>query len=867
MSYLDDLLAGKKPSAKKPKAQAKKPALVPGSPAWNAYMLTHIKNSPQPFTTGNGGLMDWLMRPHQATQALETRGPGAAWDAILHGVSPAQDNADRANVRTKIPFFQQIYSHVPHPVQGVMDFALDTVNDPTTYLPLLDAGKLLNMGSKVDRAVSAATPLSESALPAIQKAAAALRTHFPNMMANIEPVASQVHNFFTMGGAADANALRTMARTNGLEGVVDANKTRGLRLAANAQGENLTATLKKMFNDAIQGLSDKEQKQVFTAIHFGRVGKLPEALQPIANRVVQITRSIPALRGTKPLLKKLAAMGHTLPSELDQFLPAAPRGIQKVSQFMTNYLPMLKDDDPEFLHLIDSLGIDNFGKKDLAAMKDAHLLPRPIVQKLLGDAQTYRNAMDSVFSSAGRSIASHDLKQGMLKEFAPVRPATRSVPLTPEQQVAADAQGLTTINDPAKRLIKTAMTKEDFAKLSPTVRGIVTPKILKGVTGTRRYADIPLALREMLVNRGSRLPAIISDMPEGPTKSRLIMELMKKNAPKEAFKNLLQPYMDLVNAQKAAMFYQPLGHMRNIGTLAAVHDPTLLPEILKNYAKSKFGLAAPEDIQKQFAGSIRAGAASAPNMDVTEARKALNDIAGMVGQGATKVNPALGKVVNAVGGAAGKVYDTSSKMLWGFDNAAKDALFKKYQRQMGSTPLAAWQAQRDLIHYGERSPFTNAVSKTPLAPFANYRTQMPLSVLRAIRKNPKYALAISRILGGLFAGGTTTIGGKKRSGYTPLGETNLLTQGGPGIQKYIRASLGPTGKIAANALMQAFNHSPHESNYSKHWWMYGQGYPSFALHSVPPFNDLMQYTGHGMFKSSPSDEALYNLTGIQTYEH
>ncbi len=868
MSLLSDLQAADKKRKAAAKKAVAKPTFKVGAPPPPAPNIMGQLWDATPFAAVPT-LMSLLDRAHQATQALETRGPGAGLSGLIHGVSPAQENTDRATLRSKIPFFQAAYSHVPHPVQGLMDFGLDMANDPLTYVPFADLASTANKGLKAAGVVKDAVPGLEGLLPTIMQAAKKIKNIPALQKASdlTEPVAAGLHDFFTMGGHADANAQRIQALKNGAQGATNVNVTRGLRLAATNQGNDISSTLNNLFEQTIAGLDDKTQKRIYTAIHFGRINKLPAALQPAANRIVQITRSLPALAGSRPLLKRLGQLGHELPAELQPFLSASPRGLQKADEFRVNYLPMLKSDDPEWLHLLDTLGLSHVGKADLASLKNAHLLQRPLIEKLLGDAASYRQAMKSVFSSGAKQIAAHDLRSQMMQRFAPVlsrvaRKAARE--LTPEEQAAQVASGLENINKP--RIGTSALTPEQYKKLSQSVKDTVEVRPTRAIQSIRRWNDVPYELQQMLVRRGSNLPAHLMRLDP---KDRVLIteELTKQNRFKNAIKALSQPYMDLVNAQKSAMFYSPFGHQRNIGTLLALHAPQAIPRAIANYAKMKAGFASPDVIRGVLGDALKHGATGLPNQDATEARKALNDIGSWVGTKAGQIHPALGAFANLAGKAAGSVYDASSKALWGWDNAAKEALNHVYLKRYGDPALAAFHTQRDLINYHERSPFVDMLAHTPLAPFANYRTQMPLSVLRAIAKNPRNAAAISRIEGGLYAGGSPTIGGKKRKGYSPLSETSLLFDGPDGWRKYARASLGPTGKMSANAISQAFNHDAHLGKYNSNWWMYGHNYPSFAAHSVPPFNDLMQYSGQGMFKGTPADEALYQLTGVQTYEH
>lgn len=316
------------------------------------------------------------------------------------------------------------------------------------------------------------------------------------------------------------------------------------------------------------------------------------------------------------------------------------------------------------------------------------------------------------------------------------------------------------------------------------------------------------------------------------------------------------------NLSKGTLFWNPFQHMKNIGTLTALAGG---PEALANTLK-KAGIMAGADVvgnvakrmgHQAWGDALRAkaetsqiglaklaGASHVQNLEQQGLIKALQSI------------PGVGKAVS-------KPFELSGRMLWGFDDAAKAAVYEKNLRQYKDPGVAAYHTLKQLVDYSHQSQAVRGMRY--VAPFATWRARMPEAVLRSLVENPQNALAMNRLSGGMASGGTLPAGNGKEYAYsTPLSEALQLDPMADkkGPLKYLRGSLGPSADYLIQKLANA-SRGPHPSDRGSFWTDYANP-EQFLLSRAPVIGQAEALAGHGIFKESPRDELLYQLFGLQT---
>lgn len=294
---------------------------------------------------------------------------------------------------------------------------------------------------------------------------------------------------------------------------------------------------------------------------------------------------------------------------------------------------------------------------------------------------------------------------------------------------------------------------------------------------------------------------------------------------------------------KAAMFYSPFGHMARIGTLTAAHSPTAFLKAIGKYAKMGAGFG---DVAGVTGEAARYGATGVHNVEQSRLEESLS-----------KFGP--------IGNAIGKYYKNVGKMLWGWDEASKAALFDEYKKLYKDDPLrAAYHVQQDLVNYGAQSPFIRGAGRV-LSTFPTWRTRMPIAVARAIAKHPHVATNLARTAPWMFGQSFNMGGQQEQFRGSALTEGTEAMGGGTddlrkSAAKYIKGSLRPGARTAAALATALFAGRPEEAK----GWTGGEPIGSYFLsHELPFAASAMSATGKGPGgEGDPQDEALYSILNL-----
>jgi hypothetical protein len=317
-----------------------------------------------------------------------------------------------------------------------------------------------------------------------------------------------------------------------------------------------------------------------------------------------------------------------------------------------------------------------------------------------------------------------------------------------------------------------------------------------------------------------------------------------------AYKNMTVPQKLALWAKtgtdfgKAGQFITPLGHGGNVSILALLNNPTAFIHGVYLYAKNAG--KSPEAVFKDYEDAIRAGATSSYNVE--------------------RQSPFIQALKsNKITRPLGAVYAWSGKQLWAFDDAQKVAAFRAFKRQGMSPERAAYETGAKLVDYSTRSPVAE-YSRAGLAPFATYRSKMPMAVARSVLSHPEYAANLGRISPAQAGGTAQQQPGLPGyfTGYGPLAETAKLGEPGGGLE-YLRSSMSPGLRVGANVPANAFLDSTNKKNpenaaYNKNYFTYGQEPGTSLLQNLPGLAPLQDLTGTGPFGGLPADQR--NIPGI-----
>lgn len=778
------------------------------------------------------GLFDILSRPGEAGAALGAhRGFGAAWNALLHGESAAQSEADVAqlsrNFVDHISGGKLSYDSLPGPVKSTIRFAVQTSFDPTTYA---GGSGLLRQGM---------TRLGLSGMPAIARASSLLAKRYPATMEYLSRAGGEVHDYFQPGGRPAAHAVRTEATRHGSAGVANFQRAVAAENGARTQGAFIAATQTRLFREALRGVNDVDQSQIFRAIHKGTIAQLPANLRQIADRIVQIDRSTLHLAGSGALQRQLAQKGFVLPQELNAFEGAAPRNLVRTNMYRENHVPgVASPTETEINDVISGVARSGY-KSDPTSVVNKFFQPREVdlPEAYFNDPAQIRSAFERSFRAGGHAIAGRDLRGTIAGMFAPTSTVQRTrafnmhgrLPDAPINKTPANAEDLFTGPRVVARNPKTMLRKtgdgsyelHDVAPKKPLKPGDV-------VTGTARsYRNVPPHIRNMFAAQPSRQ---ISAVRQGA-----------------------QFVQKLGNLGKALPFAVPFVHQRNILTLLATANPARLADAVVTYAKLRAGFARPEEYYRVLGDAAKGGATGVPNFEQSALEQALR------------------KYVPVIGAAAARVYGLSGRMLWAFDDAAKAALYRgELAAAGGDKLLAGFRAQSKMVDYSRTSAFIENLRIG--FPFAIWATRMPAALMRSISQHPERVLALYRATNGAVAGEPFTVNGKQYEAANPLSEINSATGGGPNAGRdlarsaasYPRARLSLSAKLAGDAATRIFERIIGQQlpGGGHDWFTSGVDPLTYTLQRGPGVGQAAQYSGHGAFGQTPAQAGLFTLTGI-----
>lgn len=295
---------------------------------------------------------------------------------------------------------------------------------------------------------------------------------------------------------------------------------------------------------------------------------------------------------------------------------------------------------------------------------------------------------------------------------------------------------------------------------------------------------------------------------------------------------------------KSGQFITPFGHGGNVSILALLSNPAAFIKGVALYAKNAG--KKPEQLFAEYEDAIRAGATSSYNVErQSPFIQALNS--------------------NKFTKPLGAVYAWSGKQLWSFDDAQKVALFR-HLKSLGKTDAqAAHEVGARLIDYSTRSPVAE-YARAGLAPFATYRSKMPMAVARSVLSHPENAANLGRLMPAQAGGTAQPQPGLPGyfSGYGPLAETAKLFEPGGGLE-YLRSTMSPGVKVAANVPANAFLDSlnkkrPANAKFGHNYFTYGQEPGTSLLQQLPGIAPLQDLSGTGPFGGLPPDQR--NVKGV-----
>ena len=288
--------------------------------------------------------------------------------------------------------------------------------------------------------------------------------------------------------------------------------------------------------------------------------------------------------------------------------------------------------------------------------------------------------------------------------------------------------------------------------------------------------------------------------------------LVQENTAKEPALNILGMAQKAGDIGKGSIFIQPTGHMRNIGALLMAANPAALPNALKTFADLKFGFASPAEEFKTLGKAAESGAIGRSYGESTPFLQALQHV------------PVAGK-------ALAPVYKASSKMLWGFDKAAKKAAFDSSLKETKDPLLAGFNVGKQLVNYENAAPL--AQNARFLAPFARWRFGMPVALGKSLAEHPERFLMMNRATGGALSGANPI--------HTQNGDYNLISpfsEVNNGAGKYAR------GSSAA--------------------WLRGLTYPNageYYVHSLPGVYQVSPPNPYNI-PETQGDKMLFQFTGL-----
>ncbi|GEM_PF-6216363 len=317
------------------------------------YMRQHLGDMAGDTGRAFTKFADLLARPSEANLARHRESSGSAdlagqhrgfWRTLVHGESPGQYQSDTQLAYNQIAklFGQDPSKEKSWQRDWVDPMLVQTLYDPTVVLGRAGAGERL-FGTA-----------ERYGLPAVVKSSNKLARLAAGMASKVSPqlgqgVESGARIFgnlaaapFEFFGVHGPTKLRLASRPgaqgwNWLEDYQHA--ALGAKSAAN-RGAQIANLMHRAYDDAVEGLSDRQYLTIVRAINGGKVNLLPRALRGRAQAIEQIFDTMPGVAGTRRSQAMLAQSGFVLPDWAEEFKPSRALGTRKETQFREAYHPV-----------------------------------------------------------------------------------------------------------------------------------------------------------------------------------------------------------------------------------------------------------------------------------------------------------------------------------------------------------------------------------------------------------------------------------------------------------------------------------------------------------------------------------------------
>lgn len=357
-----------------------------------------INFPPHPGASSEPAMQALLERSGQIIPTGIQHGPGAAMQALLHGVPQQQYEAD---VRKT--------AGLPPTGHGAELFFNEMALDLATYFGIGKAGE----------------KLTEAVGPRLLPMAMGIAKRFakPDILGR-DPLwvraAAGIHDFFTPGGQPVAHAFRRLAETRGAQGVIQGQRMESAAAGGRAVGSAFAESLKSLSQKILKGTTAEQQSQMFSAIHRGMIDKLPEELAAKAEALQNVDRSVPYVMGTGKLKAFMRdKLGFKLPEPLKGFDTARPRGLVGLKDFRTNHVPtphgLGAEEAARALQNLRSVG-GRRGLTDIANRYFQQRLREP-GEDYFSDPRLVNEVWNSSFDTAGRQMTGAMTRQALFDIF------------------------------------------------------------------------------------------------------------------------------------------------------------------------------------------------------------------------------------------------------------------------------------------------------------------------------------------------------------------------------------------------------------------------------------------------------------------
>jgi hypothetical protein len=301
----------------------------------------------------------------------------------------------------------------------------------------------------------------------------------------------------------------------------------------------------------------------------------------------------------------------------------------------------------------------------------------------------------------------------------------------------------------------------------------------------------------------------------------------------------------------AGLFMSPFGHMANISGLGALADPAAVAKAIGkgtvDNAKRLVGKGETEEAFQSRMGPAKIGGAVGQHPEARDSIgfKAAEDFLSSKGG-------AAGKALSLVPKALGGLYRASAHTLWRFDDEVKAQRWD-HLVDGGMDPfVAGTRVGGELVDYENKSP-VGRMLKTTIAPFATWRTKMPLAMGRNIVENPGRAAFMSSLAPAAMGGkqGTDPANnGKPFSSSLPGSELNEILDYPKGTAKYGMGFAGVVPRLGLDAIGAVEGIGDPNKRRQKQLrtqGTYGKEPFEYLINELPVANLVLQNTKYGMF--------------------